>query len=271
MNIRRQVHNINALAPHLPEGNYLNGRIGFWGLVTAQNSLNNTVTVVSDTGYEFQNIGVISDEWVTVDDQKKYIPSTRNLPPKNSRVFVLTPTFSAVGAFVLCSGFSKGDENIRTLWAQSKSELEEKNNSRETKTQGGWDITEEYSNGNFSAESDDGKVKLNVGLVDKNSDKKAVTLDAWDNTITINEDGITIKDKNKNVIKMTNSDIQIIANGSSKIKIGNSLATIYSVIKSLLDKLNSGAVATAGSPAAHTITSGQFTDNITELGTVLKG
>ena len=105
MLITRNTHRINATQPPVPNNNYLAQRIGFWGLVSAQNSLNNTVTVISDTGYELKNIPVFSSEWVTVDDNKNYIPSTRNLPPVKSRVFVLTPTYTAVGAFVLCSGF----------------------------------------------------------------------------------------------------------------------------------------------------------------------
>lgn len=306
MQIRRQVHNINAKQTPLPEGNYLQHRIGFWGLVLEQNSMNNTVTVLSDTGFVYNNVPVMSTEWVTVDDKKDFIPSTRNLPPKNSRVFVLTPTYTAVGAFVLCSGFSRGDENIRTLWAQNENELEEKNGIRETKTQGGWDIQEVYENGNRNYTSHDEKVKLDVALVDKDQDnKKSVTFEAWNNTIkidekgivitdknnntitrdnegikitdtnnnviTMNNKGISIKDKNSNEIKLTETDIQVNANTSNKIKIGNSLASVYSVINTLINQLNSGSIVTAGSPAAHTITGGQFSSSATELAKVLEG
>lgn len=207
MNIRRINHNVNAPKQPIDNTNFLSGRIGFWGIVKEQNSLNNTVTVVSDTGFELDNIPIFSSEWVTVDDNKNYIPSTRNLPPKFSRVFVLTPTFTATGAFVLCSGFSRGDENIRTLWAASESELEDKNNCRETKTQGGWDITEEYSNGNYSVTSDDGKIKFNVNTT-QNSQKsqpKEVSVTAWNQNITITDKGITIKDNSTEVIKYENT------------------------------------------------------------------
>ena len=207
MVINRTIHKINAMSDPLPNNNYLAGRIGFWGLVSAQNSLNNTVTVISDTGYELKNIPVFSSEWVTVDDNKNYIPSTRNLPPVKSRVFVLTPTFTAVGAFVLCSGFSRGDENIRTLWAQNENELEAKNNCRETKTQGGWDITEEYANGNYSVKSNDEKIVFTANTTqdDNKSQVKEVSLTAWDNAVTINENGISITDKNNNTF-VANAD-----------------------------------------------------------------
>lgn len=203
MNLIRHIHKVNAVSKPLPSGNFLANRIGFWGTVISQNSKNNTVGIVSDTGFEYKNIPVVSGEWVTVDDNKNYIPSTRNLPPRNSRVFVLTPTYSANGAFVLCSGFSRGDENIRTLWAKDDNELESKNNSRETKTQGGWDITEEYSNGNYSVSSNDGNIKFNVNTTEdsEKSQPKEVSVTAWNKNITITEQGISIKDGSTEVIK----------------------------------------------------------------------
>ena len=222
MKVIKNIHKVNAEAPHLPKGNFLGGRIGFWGIVKEVNSLNNTVTVVSDTGYEYPNIQVKSDEWVTLG--KDWIPSTRNLPPVKSRVFVLTPTFTAVGAFVLCSGFSRGDENIRTLWAANKNELENKNNCRETKSQGGWDITEEYKNGNFKAVSDDGKISITVNPAEdsQKSQSKEVTIKAWDNTIVINADGISVTDKNKMKIITSNGGISIKDDNTDVIKYDSS-------------------------------------------------
>ena len=235
MNVVKQVHKINSIAPKIPETNYMANRIGFWALVIDQNSLNNTVTVVSDTGYELKNIPVKSDEWVTVDNNKNFIPSQRNLPPVNSRVFVLTPTYSATGAFVLCSGFSKGDANIRKLWAQNKNEVTDKNNSRELKTQGGWDIKEEYSNGNFTAESNDGNIHFNVNTTEDNqkSQPKEVSITAWNNKIIINENGLSVTDKNNNKIEATNTGLKIpdkngntIEMGATSVKINNHLEVI---------------------------------------------
>lgn len=233
MKVIRNIHKVNAEAPHLPKGNFLDGRIGFWGIVKEVNSLNNTVTVVSDTGYVYPNIQVKSDEWVTLG--KDWIPSTRNLPPVKSRVFVLTPTFTAVGAFVLCSGFSRGDENIRTLWAANKNELENKNNCRETKSQGGWDVTEEYKNGNFKAVSDDGKISITVNPAEdsQKSQSKEVSLAAWDNVIKVNSDGLSVTDKNGNKIEATSNGLKItdknnnvIEMGSSSIKFNNHLEVL---------------------------------------------
>lgn len=220
MKVIKNIHKTNAEAPHLNNDSYLKNRLGFWALVKDVNSKNNTVTVVSDTGFEYSNIPVKSDEWVTLKDN--YIPSQRNLPPKNSRVFVLTPTFTAVGAFVLCSGFSRGDENIRTLWAANDNELEEKNNSRETKTQGGWDITEEYANGNYKAASNDENIVFQANPVqdDDKSQNKEISLNAWGNTIVINEDGIAVTDANNNTVEATSDGIII------KDKVDNKYNTI---------------------------------------------
>lgn len=220
MRVVRNIHKTNAKAPHLNNDSYLKNRLGFWALVKDVNSKNNTVTVVSDTGFEYSNIPVKSDEWVTLKDN--YIPSQRNLPPKNSRVFVLTPTFTAVGAFVLCSGFSRGDENIRTLWAANDNELEDKNNSRETKTQGGWDITEEYANGNYKAASNDENIVFQANPVqdDDKSQNKEISLNAWGNTIVINEDGIAVTDANNNTVEATSDGIII------KDKVDNKYNTI---------------------------------------------
>ena len=227
MIVNKKVHKINAPIQQVANKDYLSNRIGFWAIVKEQNSLNNTVTVVSDTGYVYENIPVVSDEWVTVDKDKKYIPSTRNLPPKCSRVFVLTPTYSASGAFVLCSGFSRGDENIRELWAADENELEDKNNCRETKTQGGWDITEEYANGNFKAISistDEGKIEitLNTTKDDNKSQPQEVSLKAWGNDIVITKDGISVTDKNKKKIITSSSGISIKDDSTDVIKYDSS-------------------------------------------------
>ena len=218
MKVIRNIHKVNADKHPIHSETYLANRIGFWGIVQSQNSLNNTVTVISDTGFVYENVMVKSDEWVTLD--KDYVPSTRNLPPVKSRVFVLTPTYTAVGAVVLCSGFSRGDDNIRTLWAQNQNEVEDKNNSRETLTQGGWDITEEYKNGNYSVKSNDGNIQFNVNTTkdDNKSQPKEVSVTAWDNVIIINEDGISIKDKNDNKIEATDKGITVTDKNSNKIE-----------------------------------------------------
>lgn len=260
MKVIKSTHRLNANIPPVNSSNYMDGRIGFWGLVKEQNSTNNTVTVISDTGFEFANIPVFSREWVTVDDNKNYIPSSRDLPPRNSWVFVLTPTFTANGAFVLCSGFTRGDENIRTLWAQNENEIEEKNNSRETKTQGGWDIKEEYANGNYSATSNDNNIKI-VANPAKDTEKeqnKELSFTAWGNHIVIDETGIKITDKNNNDISatsdgltITDSNENVIQTSSSGISItdlnNNTIVTSKNSSEECLVTINGHLTVKAGS------------------------
>ena len=248
MRIIKNTHKINAIPSHIPEGNYLAERIGFWALVKSVNALNNTVTVISDTGFEYPNIQVKSDEWVTVNNEKNYIPSQRNLPPENSRVFVLAPTHSITGAFVLCSGFSRGDENIRTLWASNDNELEDKNNCREVKTQGGWDITEEYKNGNFSAKSNDEKLLFNVNTAqdDQKGQNKEVSVTAWDNVITINEDGMSVTDKNGNKIENTNDGIKVTDKNNNIIEATSSGIKVTDKNNNVIEMKSGGASIKVG-------------------------
>lgn len=212
MVIREIVHKTNAKAPPIDSHSFLTDSIGFWGVVKEVDSKSNTVTVISATKFEYKGLPVVSGEWVTVDEKKDYIPSQRNLPPVNSWVFVLTPTRTATGAFVLCSGFTRGDENIRQLWAKDDDELEEKNNCRETKTQGGWDITEEYANGNFKAESNDGNIKIvaNTTQDDDKDQNKEVSVKAWNNTIIIDDNGLSVIDRNGNKVEVTEDGIKLL-------------------------------------------------------------
>ena len=133
---------------------------------------------------------------------------------------------------------------------------------------------------------------------------KEVSVEAWENKIVINADGITvtdknnnkinftsnglsiedkngnkiegtsggikITDKNSNIINMTSTDVQIMADTTKKLKVGNATDTIGGLLSDLLTKLNSGTVATAGSATAQTVTSGQFTNVITKLEAILE-
>lgn len=231
-------HKINADSKPLQNVNYLAERIGFWAVVKEVDSRTNSVTVVSDSGYVYPGIPVLRREWVTVDNNKSYITGERNLPPVKSWVFVLTPTKSISGAFVLCSGYTKGDENTRNLWAKNENELEDKNSYREKKTQGGWNVQEEYQNGNFSAVNNDKTIQIIVNTVENNnkSQKKEVSLNAYGNKIVINEDGISLNDKNDN--KVTADDNGIIIEDTN----GNKIEFLSSGIK--ITDVNSNTITT---------------------------
>ena len=186
--IRKPLESIISKNP-ASRSSFLESRIGFWGNVENVNSQNNTVDVVADIGFLYRNIPVMSHEWVNATDSKDYVTAERNLPPVGARVFVLTPTRTITGAFVLCSGYARGEEDTHTLYAKNDSEQEEKNAVREKVTQGGWTVKEDYANGNSSFTSQDGNIAVNINPVE-NSDKgqtKEVSLAAWDNVISVSE------------------------------------------------------------------------------------
>lgn len=202
-------------------------RIGFWGNVIAVNSVHNTVDVISDIGIKYLEIPVFSREWVVKKDN--YVTGSRNLPPVDSRVFILTPTHSINGAFVLCGGYSKGDTDLQTLFA-ADSDKETKNNINEKVTQSGWVITEEFESGNVLFKSKDEKISL---LIEENDDDKqnitfnindlTITLDPDDNKV-ININGNTIKAESGDSGKLTiNENIEFLGNGKQINIDGNSI------------------------------------------------
>lgn len=166
---------------------FYNDSIGVWGVVEEVNSKLNQVNVTTNRGLKFIGIPVISNEWVLTKDD--YVPSSRNLPPVGATVFVLMPNKTVSGAFVLCSGFLARETTEQVLFAKNDSELEEKNNTRERITQGGWDITEEYETGIVKFKSKDENITL---LIDSENE---ITLTAYDNVITITKDEVKLEPK----------------------------------------------------------------------------
>lgn len=163
---------------------YYDDSIGEWGIVEEVNSKLNQVNVVTRRGIRLIGIPVFSQEWVV--NKEDYVASSRNLPPVGASVFVLMPTKTATGAFVLCSGFPLCEPSLQNLFAKDDSELEEKNNTKETVTQGGWNITEEYETGIVNFVSKDENIKLSI-----NSEEE-VSLEIWDAVISVKEDELKI-------------------------------------------------------------------------------
>lgn len=202
--------------------NFLDNRIGFWGDVAAVNSQNNTVDVTADIGLTYRNIPVMSREWVNAADTKDYVTAERNLPPVGARVFVLTPTRTVTGGFVLCSGYAKGEEDTHTLYAASDEEQEDKNSVRERVTQGGWNETEDYANGNFAAKSQDGNITFSVNTAENSEkeQKKEVSLVAWQNEIHITEKGISVSiPKNANLVLEVQGDNTLSIKGGYTLSV----------------------------------------------------
>lgn len=233
----------------LENTSYMKDAIGFWGNVCDVDSTINSVDVISDTGIKYQGIPVISKEWVNKDKDQEYTTGSRNLPPYGARVFVLTPTHTASGAFVLCSGYAKGDTKKQTLYAtkdESGEDKKEKNTIEEAVLLGGWKVKKYYENGNLTISNDKDEIQLEVVNVDdtKNNVKKSISLsvfghnvvikkdeikiaDSFKNNITTTKDGITVKDSFENQIETTKDGLSIIDTKGVKIVTGTSGLEIY--------------------------------------------
>lgn len=207
--------------PHADKTNesFLDGRIGFWGNVKDVDSTLNCVGVVSDTGNYYPSIPVISEEWVYYNKDLDYVPSSRNLPPIDARVFVLMPTRTITGAFVLCSGYAGGESCTRALFSD-KNDKNKNNAIKERISQGGWKTKEYYADGNRIIQSNDGNIEIHLNLTDNDDDnlEKEVLIKAWNNTIKINNDGIEVKDKNNNKVVSKNSGLEITDKNENIIK-----------------------------------------------------
>lgn len=198
----------------LENSSYRDGCVGFWGNVIGIDTEELAVDVQACTGMKYRGIPCISKEWVVYNESKDYVPGERDLPPLNSRVFVFMPTHTLSGAFVLCSGFARGEPSVRNLFAKNETEKEDFRTIKEHISQGGWKEKEFADNGNKIFESNDGNILINLVAADdsKNGLEKEVSIKAWDQTIKINKDGISIKTDKP--IKMDGSEIDL--NGDSK-------------------------------------------------------
>lgn len=241
---------------------FLDGRCGFWADVIAVNSCNNSVDVIADIGVTYRNIPVMSREWVNADKNKDYVTAERYLPPKGARVFILTPTHTISGAFVLCSGYVRGETETHTLYAQNDSEQSDKNTEQARVTQGGWTVTEDYNNGNKNLVSQDENIKIAVNTT-KNAQKsqeKEVAITAWNTEIHITDQGLEIKlpASAKCDLTAASGDINISAGGSGKVNltadlgkltIGNTTAKLGNIISQLLGSGGLGGVFVTGQAA----------------------
>ena len=211
----------------LENSSYMNGMVGFWANVSEVHSDINAVDVVSDTGIYYKGLPVASQEWVNVNTGKdkdnndmEFVSCSRTLPQVGSRVFILAPTHTITGAFVLCSGYAAGATKKQVLYADSedRQDIKKKNLVKEIITQGGWHITEYYQNGNLVFESLDGTMKFSICPQNNNQEglKKGINIEAYGNSIVATDRGLTIKDCNGNTIET--NDQRISFNGYLTVK-----------------------------------------------------
>ena len=202
------------------QSSYMDGAFGFWGEVSAVDSTTNRVRVVASTGIEYYGLPVASNEWVNKTDN--YVSGEIKLPPIGSRVFVLTPTGTIAGAFVLCSGYAAGDPSTHELYS-NKNEKEKNNKIAKKRTQSGWLETEEYESGIRTFISQNKKMQIQL-----NPDEKENSIDIKlnDFEIKIDENGLHINNSGSSQITMKSDNDLIIDAGSNKTEIITSKFTV---------------------------------------------
>lgn len=187
---------------------YMDGRIGFWGNVEDVDSNKMRASVRSDTGVLYVGIPFTSREWVSVTDN--FVTGERYLPQKGARVFVLMPTETITGAFILCSGYAAGDSDTKKIFSD-KNNIEKNNNIYERITQSGWKFKEFYKTGNIEFISPDNVLSLEINVSDdsEESKEKGTEIVISGNTIELTDNGLILTDKNNNIIEMKSSGITI--------------------------------------------------------------
>ena len=220
--INLTIHNANTgrLVNQAGQVKKRGGGYGFWGVVREVDARTNTVDVLRDGSLIIKNIPVAtSNEWVCEFKDKNYVAGARNLPPINARVFVLMPTGTYEGAFVLCSGLSSyEDAHKRAFMAKDESELHDKNNRRKTVTVGNWEISYNYQNGSCEIQSPSRADGVVIRLYDNEKEKKA-SIQAFGSTFIIEKEGkITIKGKKGGVIEVKDNEVHLNGTAHNAVK-----------------------------------------------------
>lgn len=147
----------------------------------------------------------------------------------------------------------ENDKNKVSLVVDADSNLSFNSNDKVT-----LDVDNE---GNLSFNSND-KVTLDV------DNEGAVELVSNDTTIDIKADGSMSVSGKADITVDTSGNVTINAK-TGKISLQNSTANLFSILDGVLQILNTN-MATAGSPASHTVVPGQFTTQKTLLGQLMK-
>lgn len=243
---------------HLPNSTHMDKKIGFWGYVTEVNSTTNRVTVQASTGQIFPGIPVYSQEWVVKEDGKDFVSGSRNLPPVNSRVFVIMPTYTASGAFVLCSGYAPGEKDTHNLYGNEQNKSE-KNRILEKITQGGWHFQENYDSGKLTFESNDNNISIELMLKDETENSKTnpkgIKIKAWKHVININQNGIKLEadsdttiDAGENKIVLNGKEIDLNGNSKSLVTYAALNTALSTFLSQLTMALTTTPIIGNGSP-----------------------
>lgn len=244
----------------------LDRRFGFWGVVTEVHPENCTVHVRMDNGNILFGVRVASLEWVTI-KKDKHLTGERHLPPVNTYVFCLMPNGETSSAFVLCSGFARQ----QSVHADFMNEGEDYALTWERVQSSGWYKKTDYRNGTINIKNktdDEPTICIDANQEDEGDEKVKIIVHGTEINIT-KDDGINIKtDKNINVEQegdltfTSKGTLQIEAekelsfkcSKSELLEIGNSIATLGSMISELIQEIST--MQTFGSPSLHSVMPG---------------
>jgi hypothetical protein len=211
-------------------------RYGAWGHVAdvdgdqkAAYSGDNSVDVILDMGIYLRRIPAASREWVVTKavSGADYTTGERDLPPPNSRVFVMMPTGTFDDCFVLCSGFAPVDKKDNTPFADDDTEK-----IRERIKQGGWHTIYDCVSGTYEAVSPDGKtgLKIDYGAGEEAKEKPELHLSLFEKTkldiidedsanLSVFDGEVKVEHKKGDNAKITVFDTELtIKNGEVLIK-----------------------------------------------------
>ncbi|EFW39092.1 hypothetical protein HMPREF9554_00388 [Treponema phagedenis F0421] len=208
-------------------------RIGMWGTVTDVDSTRNAVNVRLTGGVLLEDVPVASlDEWICEFKDEGYLSGSRNLPPENARVFVLMPTGTFEGAFVLCSSLSMFEKEHQKKFMSTKEQRTEKNVERLRVRPGKWIEKYNYKTGQLELTSSNEKVK--IAIADDNN-KKEVSVNAFGANITIDKDGnIAVKAATDKKISLNGENLSgIVKADELKTQLDKMTARIDKIIDAL--------------------------------------
>ena len=199
---------------------YGRSRTGFWAYVTAVHSDSLTVDLENFNGFKFHYVPVASREWVSKDGGK----GERNLPPVGSRVFVMMPTGTIQGGFVLCSGFSFNSVKEQGDFRAAKDEnIEKFNSSKKILSNSGWAYEENLENGNISLVSGTREIKIEAANADDNETSltKGLKITAFGSSFSFDDDGFMFAEKNDNKITFDKNGAVVADKNGNKITMGS--------------------------------------------------
>lgn len=138
-------------------------------------------------------------------------------------------------------------------------------------------------NGAVHLNSNDGKFMFDIDNADGDISSKITCNDATaeinkDSEITvenskasakIDKDGAVTITSNSNTTISVDKDGNVTINAKGKISLKNNSANLYSILDGMLTVLNN-SLATAGSPASHTVVPAQFQTQQTQLGQLMQ-